>query len=95
MELFNVMPNHVHIIFQISCPKGSIGKTTLSSVVGSYKSGVTRRIRERYPNISVWQRSYHDRIIRNQKEYEMIWNYVAYNHLKWCKDCFHPDRRTR
>ena len=38
--------------------------------------------------MTVWQRSFHDHIIRNQQAYEKIWNYVEYNALKWEEDCF-------
>lgn len=40
-------------------------------------------------NQKLWQRSFHDHIIRNQREYEMIWEYIDKNALKWKADCFY------
>lgn len=83
-----VMPNHVHAIIQI-CGADSEKSVNLSTVVGLYKSGVTREIRKLHPCMQVWQRSFHDHVIRNQQEYENIWTYVHYNHQKWSEDCFY------
>ena len=38
----------------------------------------------------VWQRSFHDHVIRNQKRYERIWQYIDNNPQKWEEDCFYP-----
>jgi hypothetical protein len=42
---------------------------SLGTVVGAFKSAVTRRINQHRgtPGASVWQRNYHDRIIRNER----------------------------
>ena len=36
----------------------------------------------------VWQRSFHDHIIRNQESCEKIWLYTETNPMKWETDCF-------
>jgi len=76
---YNVMPNHVHIILQIA--EGNTA--TLSKVVGQMKQAVSRTIGK-----SIWQKSYHDHVIRGEQDYLKIWNYVVYNHKKWKEDCF-------
>ena len=80
-----VMPNHVHAIIVLEN-----ANTSLNQVIGLYKSGVSRKIRKIVPDMQVWQRSYHDHIIRNQAAYEKIWNYVQFNGEKWKEDCFFP-----
>lgn len=85
VDVFTVMPNHVHAI--IALENNGEGPS-LSTVIGQYKAGVSRKSRMVDPGISVWQRSFHDHIIRNQSSYEDIWNYVRFNHLKWQDDCF-------
>ena len=50
---------------------------------------VTRQIHEINPGMDVWQRSFHDHVIRNQKQYEKIWEYIENNPLKWDEDCFY------
>lgn len=34
----------------------------------------------------IWQKSFHDHIIRNEEEYQKIWNYIDANPLKWQED---------
>ena len=59
---------------------------TLSTVIGLYKSGVSRKIRALSPGTSIWQRSFYDHIIRNEKEYLDDWNYIQENPAKWQED---------
>ena len=85
IDSYIVMPNHIHAIVVLENANAS-----LNQIIGLYKSGVSRKIRHIVPNLQVWQRSYHDHIIRNQAAYEKIWNYVQFNGEKWNEDCFYP-----
>ncbi len=38
---------------------------------------------------SIWQRSYHDHIIRTVKQYQKIWQYIDTNPLQWQLDCYY------
>ena len=82
-----IMPNHIHAIIVLE--KSFI--SNLNLIVGQYKSGVTRKIREIAPDTQVWQRSYHDHIIRNEKQYQKIWEYIDTNPLRWKEDCFYQN----
>ena len=86
VDNFIVMPNHIHAIITMD----GANSISLDRIIGLYKSGVTRKIHQEQPDMKVWQRSFHDHIIRNQKEYEQIWQYVQYNDQKWEEDCFYP-----
>ena len=86
VDHYVIMPNHVHAIFIFK--EGMHGKN-LSHVIGQYKMAVTKRIHLINPDIIVWQRSFHDHIIRNQNSYEEIWNYISDNPRKWKEDCFY------
>ena len=79
-----VMPNHIHAIVVLSD-----GSTELPMVIGQYKSATTRKIRTLVPDIQLWQTSFHDHVIRNQQDYERIWNYIEGNPGKWKDDCFY------
>lgn len=89
VDKFVVMPNHVHAIIVIDNGNDTEKKVSLVNIIGQYKSGVTRKIRTLLDNKQVWQRSFHDRIIRNQKEYEKIWMYIETNPQRWNEDCFY------
>lgn len=80
-----IMPDHVHAIIVIGCKGGTERSRpfpTLSTIVGLYKSGVSKRIHEIEPNIKIWQKSFNDRIIRNEKGYREVWQYIDTNPLK-------------
>ena len=86
VDKFVVMPNHVHAILYI-CNK----QANLSRVIGSYKSFVSKKIHKAEPDRIVWQASFHDHIIRNEKAYQQIWQYIESNPVNWEKDCFYTD----
>lgn len=72
-------------------PRGSKPRS-LSAIVGSFKSAAARRINQLRgtPGAPVWQRNYHDRIIRNANEHERIAQYIFDNPSNWAND---PDNR--
>lgn len=84
IDKYVIMPNHIHVIFNIA-EKG----ISLIDLIGSYKSAVTKEIHKVQPKLLIWQKSFHDHIIRNQNSYEKIWNYIDGNPLKWNEDCFY------
>ncbi len=91
VPLFVVMPNHIHAIIRIlddeSVPKL---RTALGVVVGGYKQAVTRYARRN--NIAFdWQSRYHDHIIRDNHDGNMIAQYIRTNPARWSNDCFHPN----
>ena len=61
----------------------------ISKVVRWYKGRVTFEIRKTNPNFS-WQSNYHDHVIRNEKSYLEIYEYITNNPLKWSLDRFNP-----
>ena len=84
VDKYEVMPNHVHFILYCSGNKSNV-----ASVIGSYKSYVSREIHRYDPSCQVWQKSFHDHIIRNEKSYQNIWLYIENNPINWEKDCFY------
>ncbi|MHA6279592.1 transposase [Salinimicrobium sp. CAU 1759] len=67
------------------------GKNTISSIVGSYKSAVTKHV-NRLDIKFAWQPLFYDHIIRNQKSYERISNYIQTNPMHWKEDKFFPEQ---
>jgi len=84
-----IMPNHIHAIVYIPPENSSF---SLSEVIGSYKSLVAREYYDicNLSNISpvgkFWQRSFHDHIIRNEREYVAIKEYIRLNPTNWDQD---------
>ena len=87
IDKYVIMPNHIHAIFVFESNNGH--SVDLSHVIGQYKMAVTKRIHRFKPELTVWQRSFYDHIIRNRHSYEEIWKYIEDNPRKWEGDCFY------
>jgi len=92
---FIAMPNHIHGILEIREDKHvpashrqfqNQGKNTLSSIIGSYKSAVSKKIHEIGFIGSIWQRNYYERIIRDEHSYQSISKYIINNPKNWQND---------
>ena len=68
----------------------NIGKNTVSSIIGSYKSAVTKHA-NRLGFENGWQSRFHDHIIRNDAEYQRISDYIIHNPTHWKDDKFYND----
>jgi REP element-mobilizing transposase RayT len=90
IQPFVVMPNHVHAVIIIQHAQTREERSrpfpTVSEIVGLYKSGVSRLLHEVDPGLVVWQKSFYDHIIRDEKGYREICDYIQYNSLKWEND---------
>ncbi len=91
-----IMPNHIHMLIDIPSENGRFvnrpygrERSLTDMLVGFMKMNVSKRIHALGADIAVWQRSYHDHIIRNENDYENIWRYIDSNVLLWKKDCFY------
>ncbi len=58
------------------------GKNNISSIIGSYKSIVTKHANQTNKNFN-WQPRFYDRIIRNNREFLKIQEYILNNPIKW------------
>jgi len=59
---------------------------TLGNIIGGFKSGVSRRC-----GFAIWQRSFHDHIIRNTQDHIRITEYIKNNPSTWENDCFYEN----
>ncbi len=76
----------------LSLQKDAISRMNerLPNIIKQFKSSVTRFINKNHPNSSIkWQRSYYDRIIRNEKELHNIRSYIFNNPTSWIKDKYY------
>ena len=64
------------------------GKNTVSSIVGSYKSAVTKHI-HRLGLKAEWQTRFYDHIIKDDVEFNRIVDYIEHNVIAWEKDKFY------
>ena len=74
------MPDHIHLIIRIE--NGTMWASSptkrVSPIVRSLKILTSKEIGK-----SIFQRSFYDHIIRNQADYNEVWEYIDNNPTKW------------
>ena len=83
---FVIMPNHIHMILSVDSNEEKT--TSPQSAMIPQTVGGFKRLCSKVIGMDVFQRSYHDHIIRDQKHFETIWNYIEDNPRRWKEDCF-------
>lgn len=111
LHQYIIMPNHVHGIIQIlnnasdniTNKKNQFQKIiprSIGSIVRGFKIGVTKWFRNKFPNEfprerKIWQRNYYEHIIRNEKSFERISNYISNNPMNWKNDKYNKLLKSR
>ena len=99
IDRYVIMPNHIHLVIMIidSDELRAIresplrGRSVISKIIGYIKMNASKEIHNRYGNETVWQRGFHDHIIRNRNDYEKISKYIFENPIIWQYDCFYTE----
>ncbi|MBE6987146.1 MAG: hypothetical protein E7432_00010 [Ruminococcaceae bacterium] len=91
VDKYVIMPNHIHLILVLKTGAAS-GSPTIIDAVRALKSLTVRECRENgFTAENLFQRSFHDHIIRSENDYRMIWEYIDTNVIRWEKDCFYTE----
>ncbi|GBD96102.1 hypothetical protein BMS3Abin06_00985 [bacterium BMS3Abin06] len=113
LDVFVVMPNHIHGIIIIDKPNNEQNTDTdtvetqnlaslqqpkqtsknkfgpqsknLASIIRGFKIGVTKYVKNNKLEFG-WQPRFYDHIIRNEKSYQTISEYIVNNPVKWETD---------
>ena len=91
IDKYIIMPNHIHLIIILAdMMKNGTMKASfptnarIPSIIRSFKILVSKKCGE-----PIWQKSFHDHIIRNEDEYHRIWQYIDKNPMKWSEDKYY------
>ena len=105
-DAFVVMPNHIHGLLLIGHgvgakhasplhhpPRGALSGS-VPAIVQSFKSAATRsaHLSGIVHEDGIWQRGFHDRVVRNEGELNRIRAYIDENPLRWSLDRENPLR---
>ena len=77
IDEYIIMPNHIHMILRIIYKNG----ISISRIVKHYKTNITKEIGH-----SIWQKSFYEHVIRDEKDYLRIKEYIQNNIINWKKD---------
>ena len=94
VEKYVVMPNHIHLMLRIEgtgrtlCAPTPVG--AVPRIIKAMKETVTKCARS-----PVWQKGYHDHIVRGEADYLRIWNYIDTNPAKWREDRYYCPEEGR
>ncbi len=87
-----IMPNHFHLILHIiDYPSGASGTAAPYNNETSKFVSLLKRYCNKEIGKNIWQRSFHDHIIREKEDYNKIWEYIDTNVIRWKDDCFYKD----
>ncbi len=93
LDYYSIMPNHLHLILIIENSiraglESAPTKQDLTEIVRQLKTFSSKRINifHNTTGSSVWQRSFYEHIIRNDKELYEIRKYIEFNPLNWEDD---------
>ena len=86
VDHFVVMPNHVHLLLVVlnEGKASSAANATVPRFISTLK-----RFSNQQAGMDLWQRSYHDHVVRSERDYLRIWQYIDSNTEKWKTDCFY------
>ncbi len=74
-----IRPHNTNIVYPENAP-------TVSRIIKQFKGSISKQI-----GYSIWQKLFHDHIIRDDEEYNNIWQYIDENPIKWQNDCYYDE----
>ena len=85
-----IMPNHVHLIVMIeSLHNGASRMPRPTNALISKLVSSIKRFTNKQAGFNIWQRSFYDHIIRDEAEYQRIWQYIDENPSCWVEDVYY------
>ena len=90
VEKYIIMPNHIHLIIDVEEENGggmSQAPSPTNATIPKFVSLLKRYCSHELGG-NIFQRSYHDHIVRSEQDYLKIWTYIDSNHQKWEDDIF-------
>ena len=80
IDKYCIMPDHIHMILTINTDADGRPQVapTISRVIKQFKGSVTKQAGR-----VIWQKSFYEHTIRNQQDYNEIWEYIQNNPVKY------------
>ncbi|MCL2655382.1 MAG: hypothetical protein FWD65_06780 [Coriobacteriia bacterium] len=85
LDKYIVMPNHIHMILFFDEGQKMKSQRPMTALLPTAIAAL-KRITNKRAGRSLWQASYHDHIIRDEKGYLTVWSYIDTNPQRWADD---------
>ena len=85
VDQYVIMPDHIHFLNTLDHPDGHPGRgvpTKRTSAIAQFVGTFKRFCNKEYGE-NIWQSRYYDHVIRNQRDYNEVWQYIENNPQKW------------
>ena len=91
IDYYVIMPNHIHMLITVVDDGRANPSPTITSFIGWLKFQATKEIYRITgdSNQKIFQRSFHDHVIRNKRDYEEVSKYIYENPINWETDEFY------
>ena len=86
IDKYVIMPNHIHMIIVLTENGRPQVAPTIPRIMQQFKGSISKKV-----GYSIWQKSYHDHVVRNELEYLEIWDYIETNPLRWEEDTYYAN----
>ena len=86
-----VMPNHIHVLLFLTTSMLDTPDRTKALVSGVITA--LKRVTNKAAGTNLWQTSFHDHIIRDERGYLDTRHYIDVNPQKWAEDVYHPQEK--
>ncbi len=77
VEKFVIMPDHLHLILFLQGVDPMTQKKLIAQFIATFKRFTNKKAGQ-----NLWQRSFHDHVIRGEHDYLRIWKYIDENPVK-------------
>ena len=82
VDNYVIMPNHIHLLIRIDTYGGRTQfAPTIYRIIKQFKGSITKRL-----GVSIWQKGFYDHVIRDEHDFQIKWQYIADNPLRWQED---------
>ena len=91
IDKYTIMPTHIHVIIVLlEDAAGASPRPTLTDIICAFKSLSTRlcNLLDNVQGRKLWQTSFYEEVIRTEKAYLQIWDYIDGNPSKWLDDIY-------
>ena len=95
IDKYVIMPNHIHLIVLVDgkAAGGTSRAPSPTNAVIPHFVSTLKRFCQREIGGTLFQRSYHDHVVRDEADYLKIWQYIDTNPAKWEADCFYTTEK--